>query len=60
MEELYDADDELQKYLARRFGELLANEGFLAAVPGHLQGGATSPDRTPIVLGIVEAISKNV
>lgn len=58
VEELQHADLKLRDYLARRFGELLTNEDFLAAVPGHLQGGAASPDRTPVVLGIIEKIAK--
>jgi hypothetical protein len=31
--------------------------GVVLAVPGHLQGGAASPDRTPLVLEIVERIA---
>jgi hypothetical protein len=57
VEELRTADDELRKHLAGGFGELLANEDFLAAVPGHLQGGGASPDRTPVVVGIIEEIA---
>jgi hypothetical protein len=57
VEELHHVDSELRNYLAARFGELLVNEDFLAAIPGHLQGGAASPDRTPVVLGIIEEIA---
>jgi hypothetical protein len=57
VEELQHVDAELRDYLATRFGELLANEDFLAAVPGHLQGGAASPDRTPVVVRVIEGIA---
>ncbi len=51
------ADSGLRSYLAKRFGELLDNEDFLAALPGHVQGGAASPDRTPIVIETIEQIA---
>jgi predicted nucleotidyltransferase len=57
VEELQHVDFKLRDYLAKRFGELLTNEDFLASVPGHLQGGAASPDRTPVVLRIMEKIA---
>jgi predicted nucleotidyltransferase len=57
VDELQQVDDELRVYLATRFGELLANENFLTAVPGHLQGGAASPDRTPVVVRVIEGIA---
>lgn len=58
VDELQHVDDELRVYLATRFGELLANEDFLTAVPGHLQGGAASPDRTPVVVRVIEEIAR--
>jgi predicted nucleotidyltransferase len=58
VEELQHVDDALRDYLATRFGELLASEDFLAAIPGHLQGGAASPDRTPVVVRVIEEIAE--
>jgi len=57
--ELQHVDQELRAHLAKRFGELLANKDFLAAIPGHLQGSAASPDRTGIVLGVIEEIARH-
>jgi hypothetical protein len=57
LDELQTIDGPLRKYLAREMAKLLSNENFLAAVPGHLQGGTASPDRSPIVLQILEAIA---
>jgi len=50
----------LRGFLAERFGALLDNQDFLAALPGHLSGGAESPDRTPVLLNIMRAIAKVV
>lgn len=57
LEELDRIDSDLRNYLSMRFRNLLDNEDFLVAVPGHLQGGAASPDRTPFVLEIIERIA---
>jgi hypothetical protein len=54
--EVRRADDGLRGFLAGRFERLLANEAFLTALPGHLLGGAASPDRAPVVLGIMREI----
>jgi predicted nucleotidyltransferase len=58
MQDLLQANEDLRTYLASRFGELLADEDFLAALPGHLQGGTASPDRTPVVIRRLEEIAK--
>jgi len=60
VEELRHADLEVQSYLAVRFGEFLTNENFLAAVVGHLQGGAASPDRTSVLLAIMKRVAEIV
>ncbi len=56
--EVLSTDDDLRRFLAKRFGELLSNQGFLDALPGHLLGGAASPDRTPVVLRVIREISE--
>ncbi len=60
VDEVRQAEIKLRQYLAGRFGELLTNDNFLAALPGHLQGGITSPDRTPVVLRQIAAIAEVV
>lgn len=57
-DEVLHADNELRGFLATRFRGLLISERFLTALPGHLLGGAASPDRTPIVLGIMKEIAE--
>ena len=55
--ELHGVEVGLRDYLAGRFAELLGDDNFLASVPGHLQGGTVSPDRTPVVLGIIAELA---
>ena len=55
--ELHGVEVRLRDYLAGRFTELLGDDNFLASVPGHLQGGIVSPDRTPVVLGIIAELA---
>jgi predicted nucleotidyltransferase len=55
--ELHGVEVRLRDYLAGRFAELLGDDNFLASVPGHLQGGTVSPDRTPVVLGIIAELA---
>jgi hypothetical protein len=54
--DLSQAETRVRQYLSKRFGELIENPDFLATVPGHLQGGITSPDRTPVILERIKAI----
>jgi hypothetical protein len=57
VEEVGQMDSGLRDFLAARFSELLDNQDFLAAIPGHLQGGAASSNRTPVVLQTIERLT---
>ena len=58
VDEVLQAEPGLRRFLADRFAQLLRDEAFLAALPGHLMGGAASPDRTPVVLGIIRKVAE--
>lgn len=47
--EVQKAEETLRHYLLTRFTELLLNQNFRSALPGHLQGGAGGAGRAPIV-----------
>lgn len=52
------ADNEVRGYLAQSMGDLLANDDFLDALPGHLPGDAASQQRVPIIEKRMRAIAK--
>ena len=47
----------LRTYLRMEFGKLLANDGFISALPGHLLSDAASQARLPILLRRLSAMS---
>ncbi|MEJ2378037.1 MAG: hypothetical protein P8Y71_22530 [Pseudolabrys sp.] len=56
-EEVATADGALRAHLALRFAALLADDNFVAAVPGHLAGDTSSPARLPIVMERIASIA---
>jgi hypothetical protein len=57
VDEVGQAEAELRTYLGQRFVELLENESFIEALPGHLQSDAASQARTKIILNRLQKIS---
>ena len=49
IEEVRKSDEEIKKYLADQFKQLLQNDEFLDALPGHLLPDQASQRRAPIV-----------
>lgn len=50
IEEVSRASAALRSFLAKAFGDLLANPRFLEALPGHLPGDAASQQRLPLLI----------
>ena len=50
LEEVRVAPDDLRKYLASEFRDLISTSAFLDALPGHLPGDAASQARMPELL----------
>lgn len=58
VEEVNQAESKLKDEISRRFGELLVNDRFVEAVPGHILTGVTSPARASIVLDVVKGLTE--
>lgn len=59
VQEIANADEEIKKYLQKIFSDLLKNEKFLRALPGHLRYGALTTDRFRIILQRIEEIAQS-
>ena len=57
VEDVAGADSDVQAYLADQLKELLEDDDFLDALPGHLPGDAASQARVPLILGRMESIA---
>ncbi|PLX72294.1 MAG: hypothetical protein C0614_13960 [Desulfuromonas sp.] len=57
VEEVTQAPEDLQQYLAEVFQGLLANPRFMEALPGHLPGDVASQQRLPILEARMRAVS---
>lgn len=51
-----EADSDVQSYLAGQFKELLGDDDFLDALPGHLPADAASQARVPLLVERMESI----
>ena len=58
IEEIRDSDELLKKYLAEKFGYILENPQFQAALPGHLNYGSLAAERAEIVLNRIENLTR--
>lgn len=56
IDELAQVNSVLRKYLAKNFSEILKNEQFQLALPGHLNVGAATAGRVQVVLGRIKQI----
>ena len=56
--EIADSRNDLQEYLADRFGSLLDNDDFVMALPGHLAGDDASQARIPSILIRLRTIAR--
>lgn len=58
LDEVSGTDDKLKQELASRFRQLINNQRFLDALPGHLPTDSASQARLPLILNRVRAISE--
>jgi hypothetical protein len=58
LEEIKRADPDVRDYLQQTVGELLSDESFRNAVPGHMPGDAGSQLRVPGIVGRLEQIAR--
>ena len=56
--ELRGAPQELRTYIATEVSSLLGTPQFLDALPGHLPGDSASQSRVPIVIDLLEAMTR--
>lgn len=57
VEEMIAAQEGVQEFLSRTFGEFLGNRDFLDALPGHLYPDSASQQRIPILMERIKAIA---
>ncbi len=60
VEEVEQSERALREYLVDRFGTLLDDESFVAAIPGHLAGDPASQARYSVVLDRLRRIARRV
>jgi hypothetical protein len=58
VDEVREADAELKIYLRKRFWELLKNQSFIDALPGHLPPDAASQARARLILERLQELSE--
>lgn len=58
VDELRNTPEELRTYIAMEISSLLGATQFLDALPGHLPGDSASQSRVPIVLELLEALTR--
>jgi hypothetical protein len=57
VDEILQSNQEIKNYLASSIQELMQNNRFLDALPGHLDYGPLQHERTQIVLTRIKAIA---
>lgn len=57
-DELRGAPAELRAYIATEISSLLRTPQFLDAIPGHLPGDSASQSRVPLVVNMLEALTR--
>lgn len=58
IDDLRGAPEELRTYIATEISSLLRTPQFLDALPGHLPGDSASRSRVPIVIDLLEALTR--
>jgi hypothetical protein len=58
IDELPGAAEELRTYIATEISSLLSMPQFLDALPGHLPGDSASQSRVPLVINMLEALTR--
>jgi predicted nucleotidyltransferase len=59
VDEVKRAEESLRAHLMTKFGSLLRDTRFVAALPGHLPGDMASQDRAPLVMERITEIVKS-
>ena len=59
IDELRGAPGELRTYITMEISSLLDTPGFLDALPGYLPGDSASQSRVPIVIDLLEALTRS-
>ena len=60
VKQLLSADKPVRNYVAIRFRELLSDESFIEALPGHLPPDAASQQRVPIIRQRMQEVAASV
>ena len=58
IDELRDAPEDLRTYIATEISALLSTPQFLDALLGHLPGDSASQSRVPLVINMLEALTR--
>ena len=58
IDELRGSPEELRTYIAMEISSLLGATQFLDALPGHLPGDSASQARVPLVIDMLEALTR--
>ncbi len=59
VEEVRQCDEKLKDHLGQRLADLLRDDRFLEALPGHMPGDPGSQARVPIVIERLRAITSS-
>jgi predicted nucleotidyltransferase len=57
LNEIEHASDDVQKFLAQRLSNLLSNQDFSEALPGHMRGDSVSQERIPLLIDRIKKIA---
>ena len=58
-DELAGASPEIREYLRSRFADLIRQDAFITALPGHLPGDVASQARLPILLATIRRLASD-
>jgi hypothetical protein len=58
VDEVHGGPPEVREYMRDRLANLLANEAFVTALPGHLPGDAGSQARLPLLLERLRSLER--
>ena len=57
IQEVIDADEDVRAYLIAQFSDLIADDDFMDALPGHLRPDSASQQRLPILIKRIEQLA---
>ena len=60
VEDVRNADEVVKNAIKEQSSEMIKNERFLEAIPGHLPGDAASQARLPLIIERIDALARLV